>query len=81
MKAFYGLMLETTKEERTYQFNAPIGVQFDEVKEVLDLFKSMIIEMAEKALEKEAQDKQLPEVEVELVEPITPIKEDDGTTS
>lgn len=53
MKAFYGLMLETQKEERTYQFNAPVGVSFDEVKEVLDVFKSMIEEMAKNALEKE----------------------------
>ena len=81
MKAFYGLMLETTKEERNYQFCAPIGVKFDEVKEVLDLFKSMIEEMAKKALELESKDKQ-PEIEVvESVEPSLDTKEDDGTTS
>lgn len=77
MKAFYGLMLETQKEERTYQFNAPIGVSFDEVKEVLDLFKSMIEEMAKKAIEKEEKEKQ----ESEIVEPISEVKEDDGITS
>ncbi len=76
MKAFYGLMLETQKEERTYQFNAPIGVSFDEVKEVLDLFKSMIEEMQSKALEKEKQ-----QSEVEIIEPSIDVKEDDGTTS
>lgn len=51
MKAFYGLMLEEKKEERTYQFNAPIGVSFEEVKSVLDTFKSMIDEMDKKAAE------------------------------
>lgn len=77
MKAFYGLMLETTKEERTYQFNAPIGVSFDEVKEVLDLFKSMIEEMQSKAIEKEKQHSESSEV----VEPIIEAKEEDGITS
>lgn len=82
MKAFYGLMLETTKEERTYQFNAPIGVSFDEVKEVLDLFKSMIEEMAKAAIEKENKDKQASEPIAEpIVEPIAEVKEEDGITS
>lgn len=78
MKAFYGLMLETTKEERTYQFNAPIGAAFDEVKDVLDLFKSMIEEMAKNALEKEKQET---EAVSDVVEPVITPKEDDGTTS
>jgi len=76
MKAFYGLMLETKKEERTYQFNAPIGVSFDEVKEVLSIFQSMIEEMASNAIDKENKDKQLSE---EDSVPI--VKEDDGSTS
>lgn len=80
MKAFYGLMLETQKEERTYQFNAPIGVSFDEVKEVLDLFKSMIEEMQNKTLEKEKQES-VSDVIGEEIEPTITIKEDDGTTS
>jgi len=78
MKAFYGLMLETQKEERTYQFNAPIGVSFDEVQEVLELFKSMIEEMAKNALEKEKQEA---EAASKVVEPVITPKEDDGTTS
>ena len=82
MKAFYGLMLEEQKEDRTYQFNAPLGAKFDEVKEVLDIFKSMIEEMAKNALEKENQDKQLnEEASVSLETSVNEVKEDDGSTS
>lgn len=77
MKAFYGLMLETQKEDRTYQFNAPIGVQFQEVIEVLDLFRSMVDEMAKKGQEQEKQSKEVAEDNVAAAE----IKEEDGTTS
>lgn len=64
MKAFYGLMLEEKKEERTYQFNAPIGVSFEEVKNVLDIFKSMIDEMDKKESEKRASEENVVDKEL-----------------
>lgn len=68
MKAFYGLMLEEKKEERTYQFNAPIGVQFDEVIEILNIFRSMVEDMSSKA--KEQEEKSLKEAADETIQEI-----------
>ncbi len=77
MRAFYGLMLETAKEDRTYQFNAPIGVSFEEVKDVLDKFKSMIIEMDNKQSEEANKSKEDIDNSIEVIEE----KESDGTNS
>lgn len=68
MKAFYGLMLETKKEERVYQFNAPIGVSYDEIREVLNLFNGMIDEMAKNAEEIEKAKEEESFESIDLVE-------------
>lgn len=78
MKAFYGLILETQKDERTYQFHAPIGVQFDEVISILEVFKGMLEEMAAKAKEQEESKKEIQDASDVVVDAI---KEDDGITS
>ena len=62
------LTLETTKENRMYQFNIPINCSYDEIYAVLKEFRGEILELSKQAAEKAKEHADKIKKEEELLE-------------